>query len=209
MTTIAIVTPWHEHLELAEGYFRAVDRRREGDELIVVDNGSDPPLPFATLRLDSNLGFSAGSNAGLRQATADAVLFLNNDVELVRSHWLEELREALESKVLVGPLRFDRHSDIGNLKLPYIDGWCLAGMREDLLALGGFDEKLGEPAYFSDNLLCLEARAAGMTLRDVHVGLRHITNATAGPGWGPEVQTATSFNRARYEARARELLASV
>ena len=72
------------------------------------------------------------------------------------------------------------HSDVDGHSFPYIDGWCLAGMREDLLRLGGFDESLQEPAYYSDNLLCLEARAAGMTLRDVRPGLDHLENVTAG-----------------------------
>ena len=93
--------------------------------------------------------------------------------------------------------------------MPYIDGWCLAGMREDLLELGGFDEELAEPAYYSDNLLCLEARAAGMTLRDVDVSLVHKLNVTAGPGHSPSVQAASVANRSRYLARARELLGSV
>ena len=67
----------------------------------------------------------------------------------------------------MGPLRYDNHAKVDDQSLPYLDGWCLAGMREDLLELGGFDESLEEPAYYSDNLLCLEARAHGMTLRDV------------------------------------------
>ena len=95
------------------------------------------------------------------------VLFLNNDIRMTDHRWLEDIREAVEPGVLVGPLRYDNHAKVDDQHLPYIDGWCLAGMREDLLELGGFDESLEEPAYYSDNLLCLEARAHGMTLRDV------------------------------------------
>jgi glycosyltransferase involved in cell wall biosynthesis len=207
--SIAIITPWHNHLELADDYFTAVNRRRPIDELLIVDCGSTPALPFATLRSDLNLGFVGGSNLGLEHATADVVLFLNNDVRLLRSHWLEEFRDEVESGVLVGSLRFDRHADFQGQSLPYIDGWCLAGMRDDLLELGGFDSQLQEPAYFSDNLLCLEARAAGMMLRDVRVGLSHLKNVTAGSAFEPTVQAATQANRAVYEARARELLAAV
>lgn len=207
--SIAIVTPWYGHEELADDYMEAVRRRRWNDELIIVDNHSDPPLDFAAHRADWNAGFVGGCNIGLAMATADAVLFLNNDIRIVRSHWLEEIREALDSRVLVGPLRFDRHADLDGQTLPYIDGWCLAGMRADLLELGGFDSALEEPAYFSDNILSLEARAAGMTLRDVRVGLKHLTNVTAGPAWEPAVQAATHANRGLYEARARELLAAV
>ena len=108
--------------------------------------------------------------------------------------------------MLVGPLRNGNHADVDGQSFPYIDGWCLAGMREDLLRLGGFDEGLAEPAYYSDNLLCLEARAAGMTLRDVRPGLQHLENVTAGNQFTPSVQAAATTNRAIYQARARELL---
>jgi GT2 family glycosyltransferase len=141
-------------------------------------------------------------------AQADAVLFLNNDIRHLRRGWLEEIREALEPGVLVGHLRHERHADVDGRSYPYLDGWCLAGTREDLLELGGFDETLAEPGYYSDNLLCLEARAAGMRLRGLRVGLQHLENVTAGPAWDERVRAATAANRARYEARVRELLVS-
>jgi hypothetical protein len=205
--SIAIVTPWHNHVELADDYFEAVlPEMMEGDELLVVDNASDPPLAFGTLVPGQNLGFAQGSNCGLNAATADAVLFLNNDVAYRRRGWLGEFRSALEPGVLVGQLRYDRHADVDGESFPYLDGWCLAGMREDLLSLGGFDESLAEPAYYSDNLLSLEARAAGMTLREVPVGLHHKENVTAGPAADPRVREASLLNRDRYVARARGLL---
>jgi GT2 family glycosyltransferase len=210
LTSIAVVTPWHAHLELADDYFEAVlPEMEEGDECIVVDNASDPPLQFAAVTSVANLGYCGGSNLGLRAAQAEAVLFLNNDVALGERGWLAEIREALEPGVLVGPLRTHAMANAGAHVLPYIDGWCLAGMRLDLLALGGFDETLMEPAYFSDNLLCLEARAAGMTLREVRVGLRHKENVTAGTQFDPLVRAATEANRERYGARVRELLVAV
>lgn len=210
MTSIAIVTPWHNHLELADDYFEAVlPEMEDGDELIVVDNGSEPPLQFASSFPGRNLGFCGGSNFGLHEAGADAVLFLNNDIVLGRRGWLEEIRQALEPGVLVGHMRYERHANVDGQAFPYLDGWCLAGMRADLLALGGFDETLAEPAYFSDNLLCLEARLRGMELRDIHVGLRHLENRTAGHYWEPSVRAASSDNQARYQARVREALAAV
>ena len=51
MTTIAIVTPWLEHRELARDYFACVAGLRVNDHLIIVDNGSSPLLEFATIRL--------------------------------------------------------------------------------------------------------------------------------------------------------------
>lgn len=204
---ITVVTPWVEHLELADDYFEAVLPELEDyDRNVIIDNGSNPPLAFGTVRPKRNLGFCRGSNLGLELATTDAVLFLNNDISYLRRGWLREIRKQLEPDVLVGPLRTDRHADVDGQQMPYLDGWCLAGMRRDLVRLGGFDERLDEPGYYSDNLLCLEARAAGMRLRGIQVGLHHKLNATAGPAWGERVRAASAANHARYLARARELL---
>jgi GT2 family glycosyltransferase len=81
----------------------------------------------------------------------------------------------------------------------------LAGMRSDLLDLGGFDESYSEPSYYSDNDLCLRARAAGMTLREVRVGLRHMVNGTSADDVGAR-DRASSANRERFHKTARELL---
>ena len=200
---ISIVTCWYEHHELAHDYVHAVeDELEEGDEVIIIDNGDAPALPIhfrIVVALGGNLGFVRGSNLGLRKARGDAVLFLNNDIALGQRGWLAALREEVEEGVLVGPLR-----SRPDLVATYIDGWCLAGMREDLLELGGFDKGLQEPAYYSDCLLCLEASTRGMTLRELRPGLVHKLNVTA--GHGPDVQAASAANRERYLARARELL---
>ena len=137
MTTVAVVTAWHNHLELVDGYVRALELGPAPDELIVVDNGSDP------------------------------------------------------------------HTIVDSVVYPYIDGYCLAGTRDDLLELGGFDETLEEPAYYSDNLLCLEARARGFTLREAKVGLIHLVGGTANNS--PDVNGATRANHQRYQRRVRAL----
>lgn len=211
MTSIAVVTPWLEHPELAADYTDAVlQELLDHDEVIVVDNGDAPSLPYArTITADVNLGYARGSNLGLRHAAADAVLFLNNDVRLGAREWLERIREAVKPGVLVGPLRDPEHAAIDGTRFPYIDGWCLAGMTEDLLELGGFDKRLREPAYYSDNLLCLAAREAGMTLRNVKVGLHHKLSATAGPDGNPDAAPAAAHNRALYITRARSVLANL
>jgi glycosyltransferase involved in cell wall biosynthesis len=208
--SVAVVTPWLDHPELADDYLQAVSYRRADDELLVVDNASKPRLEFAAICARSNLGFCAASNVGLYAAETDAVLFLNNDVAATRGDWLARIRAALEPGVLAGAmLRYDAHGDVDGHRLPYLDGWCLAGMRADLLDLGGFDQEYVEPAYYSDNDLCLRARAAGMTLREVKVGLRHKVGQTAGPADDPLKLAAVAANQPRFLARARELLEGV
>ena len=204
---ITIVTPWYEHLELADDYFEAVlPELQTGDRNLVIDNHSNPPLPFAAYEFSFNAGFSRACNLGLKRAKTDAVLFLNNDIALGEPGWLEMYREALEPGVLCGPLRYGHHADVNGIQLPYIDGWCLAGMKKDLMELGGFDQSLREPAYYSDNLLCLSAREHGMRLRDVRVPLVHKENATAGSSSDPIVAGASAYNRAKYVARALSVL---
>lgn len=209
MTTIAIVSPWLDHLELAADYVAAVNDALP-DELLVIDNGSIPPIDFAAIRLDENVGFSAACNIGLAAATSDAVLFLNNDIVMTRTGWLNRIRAALEPGVLVGAwLRYERHGEVDGEPFPYLDGWCLAGMTDDLRELGGFDEGYMEPAYYSDNDLCLRARAAGMMLREVPVGLRHLIGVTAGPADDPVKMRVIELNQARFVERARQLLPPV
>jgi hypothetical protein len=207
LPTVAIVTPWLNHLELIPDYASTVQRRSHRDELIVVDNASEPAVGLPGLRVEENLGFATACNLGLQNASSDAVLFLNNDVAMTRPDWLAKLRGALESGVLVGAeLRYDPHGMVDGRAFPYLDGWCLAGMRDDLVELGGFDESFDEPAYYSDNDLSLRARAAGMSLRAVRVGLQHKLNVTA--GHTEAVSAATVANRERFMRRARELVAA-
>jgi GT2 family glycosyltransferase len=204
--TIAIVTPWWNHPELYDDYAEAVEDGSP-DELLIVDNGSAPPLPFATVRLPSNRGFVGACNHGLHKATADIVVFLNNDVALATEGWLSALVRHVEPGVLCGPLRLDQHGDVNGQPMPYIDGWCLAATRSDLLRLGGFDPSFQEPAYYSDNDLCLRARLDGMTLREVRPGLYHKENVSQ-EGIQPAVAAASTINRLRFMDRAEKALAA-
>lgn len=207
--TVTVVTPWYEHEELWPDYQLALSVLRSFDRLCIVDNGSQPELEFATVRLGENAGFSWASNYGLDNADTDAVLFLNNDIVASSPEWLMRLRDGIAKGVLTGAkLRFDQHSDVGKLRLPYLDGWCLAGMTEDLLALGGFDTTYQEPAYYVDNDLCLRARVAGMSLREARIGLGHKVGRTAGLKDSPSKIAAIKVNQPKYAKLAREVLAA-
>jgi GT2 family glycosyltransferase len=220
---ITVVTPWHEHRELADDYWAAM-RAGSPDHVLVVDNGSVPPLvdlpgwPRSdgawtwTERLSGNEGFARACNLGLERVESlwpetDAVLWINNDVVAASAGWIEPLRAALTEKALVGAeLREDPSSSVDGAAIPYLEGWCVGGLRRDLLALGGFDEGLLEPAYYSDADLSFRAVAAGMSLRPVRVGLHHKRNVTAGSGFDEGVRRATEANYTRYADRVRREL---
>ena len=97
-----VVLAWN-NLELTK---RCVESLRQNTavahELILVDNGSeDGTGDFARSRADvavvheSNLGFAAGMNAGLEQASGRFVAFINNDTAFP-SGWAEPILETFE-----------------------------------------------------------------------------------------------------------------
>lgn len=211
---ITIVTPWLDAHELIPGYWDAVEPEcAGGDKVIVVDNGSQTWIrvrenpAVQLLRYATNTGFSRANNVGLDRADTDAVLFLNNDIRATAPGWLQPIRDALQPGVLVGAsLRSDPHTAVDGRTIPYLDGWCLAGMTEDLIRIGGWNEDFEEPAYYGDNELCVRAREAGMELVEVPVSLYHIGNYTSKR---MDITGVTLRNRARYEQAVRELLPAV
>jgi len=205
--SIGIVTPWWGHEELADSYFATVELGAP-DQLVIVDDGSDPPLPFATVRLDEHQGFCGASNAGLAEVETEYVLFLNNDVIAVRESWLDEIRAMLAPDCLVGPLRFDAHGDVDGVKYPYVDGWCAALLTSKAREIGGWDERYDKvgPAYFSDNAFSLQARLHGLKLREVRPGLRHLTGTTGGVL--PSFQESLAVNGPMYAESVRQAIQS-
>lgn len=202
MPSVTAVTPWHNHPELARDYWEAIEAGLP-DDVIIVDNGSDPPLEYPGVRLDQNTGFCHANNAGAEHATTDAILFLNNDIRMHAANWLRQIRDQLAPGRIVGQISNGAHTHIDGQPNPYIDGWCLAIMCDDFRQLGGWDETLVEPAYYSDNLLSLRALEHNMEL--VHVpdlGLLHLNNGTSRDD--PQaMNTAATVNRAAWEQAVR------
>lgn len=167
-------------------------------ELILIDSGStDETLQLAgyvtgafLLRFDNDIGFVRGCNAGLKVATGDAVLYLNNDVELAEGAVAAALRR-LRSDITIGAVGAKVIRTHGLLQeagcIIWRDGWTVGYQRDQsplipeanfvrdvdfcsavfLLArasvlrdLGGFDDAFA-PSYFEDADLCLRIRGAG------------------------------------------------
>ena len=79
-------------------------------EIVLVDNASvDDSVAFVRerfpavrlVKLERNLGFAGGNNAGARVATGRYLAFLNNDTR-VNPSWLGALRRAIDGKPDVG-----------------------------------------------------------------------------------------------------------
>lgn len=221
MPSIAIVTPWWDAHELLPTYCDALNRGpvRHGDLVLVVDNGSVPPLEQTLtetttpiqliMREQRNRGFSRACNRGYRAAIGqDAVLFLNNDVRALADGWLDTIRAELAPGRLVGAeLRSDPHTLIDGRHLPYLDGWCIAALRDtwDRVAVSDgapWDEEYEEPSYWGDNDVSARARAAGLALAAVPVPLEHRSNYSSRR---MRVDGVSARNHERFLARVRDL----
>ena len=98
---LEIVTVTHNSAAVLGGLLASVEHHLPGARVLVVDCAStDETLETARewgsahlIALDRNAGFGAGSNAGLREASAPVVALLNPDVELLDSSLLEPVAE--------------------------------------------------------------------------------------------------------------------
>ncbi len=208
MSTLAICTAWQDHRELEADYFAAIEAGKP-DQLVIVDDRSEQPLPYAAARIEpgESGGFSTANNRALSLVETDHVLFLNNDVRPLRPDWLDGIRAAIEPGVMVGPLVLRNPlSDVDGKLYPYIDGWCVGMTTADARALGGWDEVFDKagPGYYSDNALSLKANMElEMTLREVwpSVGLDHKGGQTGGVG--PKFHYALMMNAPIFQEQVR------
>ncbi len=194
LTSIIIVT--HNQLEFTEKCLQSIwEYTDEPIELIVVDNGSnDGTVEYINsitgiklIENKENRGFPAGANQGLRVASGENILFLNNDV-IVTTGWLRRMLEVLNARPNIGlcgplsnnvsgeqqiPVDYNSLEDIDNFSWKHAErnvgivrntnrlvGFCLFAKRKMLHEIGGFDERFGI-GNFEDDDLCLRAVEKG------------------------------------------------
>jgi GT2 family glycosyltransferase len=200
MSHVSIVIVAHNQLKYSGICIESVLKRTHYPfRLVLVDNGSTDGTEdyfrsiesAVVIRNDTNAGFPAGANTGMRSADGAYVVLLNNDT-IVTDGWLTRLVEAAESDEtigLVGPLT--NHSKGAQLigKRDFRDaqeleeyarrlatdnagqrqltdcltGFCLLIKREVIEQIGYLDERFGI-GNFEDDDYCLRARQAGYKL---------------------------------------------
>jgi mycofactocin glycosyltransferase len=139
------------------------------DDVIVVDDASDPPLESVegrrTIRLSTNGGPGAARNAGLAEVTTPLVAFVDTDVDL-DDEWLGELLlhfgdplvalvaprvASTEGSTTLAEYESSRSPlDLGSqpgriaagTRISYVPAAALVVRTDALRAIGGFDETL-------------------------------------------------------------------
>ena len=185
-----IVIPQYEQSELT---IRVVEQLRRWESkrwpVVVVDDGSRLESTALVERACRDVrvvrqvhrGVTAAWNAGLRVAATPLVILLNNDVT-VSGACVDALLAPLRRGAVVSGVELRMEGAVPRRVLEsvgrreFLAGWCWAFRRDDVLAIGGFDESL--KLYFSDTDLQarLLSSAGGASEPNVVTGLplRHL-----------------------------------
>jgi GT2 family glycosyltransferase len=177
---------------------RHTDPEKTPYEIIVVDDGSadataewcaDERLKF--VRLPETAGFPRACNKGMRMASGEQILLLNNDT-MATPRWLDNLLDALHGSDeigAVGPvsncaggrqridLAFGGPDEFigiaGRMNVPdpakrepalRLVGFCLLLKRAVYERVGGLDERFS-PGHYEDDDYCFRIRMHGFGLR--------------------------------------------
>ncbi len=105
MATVSAIIPTWNRADLLKSILTNLSAQtRPPDQIVVVDNGSDDATPLVArewpidlIVFPENRGFAVAVNEGIRRATGDWLLIVNNDVVL-EPDWLERLLASAEQE---------------------------------------------------------------------------------------------------------------
>lgn len=198
MHLTSIVIPTYNGLHLLGRCIAEIRRFTDRPfEIIVADDGSTDGtadwcrgenIPFVSL--PRNRGFPCAANAGLKLASGDTVVLMNNDI-IVSRRWLDNMLACLYSAEdigIVGPMANyasgSQHHPLGYADLTgfhemtretnrpdpgkwrnvqRLVGMCMVMKRELLDRVGLLDERYA-PGHYEDDDYCYRARLHGYRL---------------------------------------------
>ncbi len=244
---VSVVVLTYNNLEITKACLYSLERYSHYPnlELIIVDNGSSaetrsflrsyegsrPLAAIKNVRIllnEKNMGFAAGNNAGIREASGDYIVLLNNDT-FVTSGWVLDLIRHFRASPrlgLVGPVT----NNIGNeariqieyatmqemasesrsytrahsrelLRAERVAFFCVAISRAVLAEVGLLDEDFAL-GFFEDDDYCNRVREAGYEIGiadDVFV--HHHLSASFDALDRKERDALFDRNRRLYEAK--------
>lgn len=216
---VSIITLTWNAMEYTQKCIRSIqDHTHYPHEIIFVDNASTDgtveylrkivkELPnYKLIENQENKGFAAGNNQGVKMASGEYIMLLNNDV-LVSEGWLEGLVESLErdEKIgMVGPITNSISGRQMVAHIPYSDeggfhefsqkirklyrgrltpryriaGFAVLMRKAFYEEVGGLDETFGTGNYEDDDL-CLKVREKGYAIMvDESVYIHHYRSQT-------------------------------
>ena len=103
---ITIIIPTRDRLELLKRCLESIEARTDypNYEIVIADNDSRDPatleyyaaMPHRVVQYPGPFNYSAINNYAVRQTDAPWILFLNNDIEVIRPEWLTAMAEHIQ-----------------------------------------------------------------------------------------------------------------
>ncbi len=193
--SVSIVVPVYNNLSFTVNCRASIQRNtRIPFELVIVDNGSTEPIALDAeqnnircIRNETNLGFAAAVNQGIRATRGDYVVVLNNDT-VVTPGWLEQMLAHFEDDPMIGILapltnyanteqkidvdykdeyalyrlgkKIQKQNRGKRKELRKVAGVCMIIPRNVIEEVGLFDTRFGL-GNFEDDDYCVRTRMAG------------------------------------------------
>jgi GT2 family glycosyltransferase len=209
---VSIIVLTFNQYKLTKQFIESLKKHTpEEYELIFVDNGSkDKTKEYldefrannTNVKLifnNSNLGFAKANNQGIRVATGEYVILLNNDV-ILTDNWLERMIACAQSSPQIGVVGPSTNNATGQQVINYkiglneseiqkfaylhamkeagnwfevhrVIGFCMLIKKEVIDKIGMLDERFG-PGGFEDYDFCLRVKQAGykiMVASDIYI----------------------------------------
>jgi len=235
MRASVIVLTWNGMADLAECLTALRSQEGADLEMIAVDNASsDGSADFVSsiypeirlIRSERNVGFAAGNNLGLRVASGEILILLNQDT-VVRPNWAHALLAAFDECPASGAVGAKAFYPDGRIQhaggyvnergegahygygqpdegqfeqtrdVDYVTGAAMAVSRKAMEAVGGLDEGFAV-AYFEDVDWCYRIREAGFRVFYAPQAVLVHKNRSAAAVPGPESLYMGQRNRLRF-----------
>jgi len=204
MKKISIIIPVFNQISFTKKCIQDLSLLPDECEIIVVDNHSvDGTDSFFSsleksnvkyIKLESNIGFGAANNIGVEHSNSDNLLFLNNDVAVLKnkSDWIYPLIERSQDRLIScqsGLLNKDfsfvhevSAPHVLNNSLEYLSGWSILGSRKQFNKIAKDEGVIWSKkyfAYFEDVHLSWKARELSIPLEVVNMPLHHFGRITS------------------------------
>ncbi|MBI4734442.1 MAG: glycosyltransferase family 2 protein, partial [Rubrobacteridae bacterium] len=197
---ISIIIPVHNEFDYTKLCIESIYRYTNPMfELIIIDNASTDQTPkyindiagAVIIKNKSNNGYVKAVNKGIKKATGDYVLLLDNDT-IVTTSWLDNMIECIDSEPtigIVGPytnhsnnsqlinvsyktveqlqetaVKFSKQDKSSWFEINDLSKFCMLVKREVIDNIGFLDEEFF-PGFYADRDFCKRAQAAGYRLK--------------------------------------------
>ena len=215
---VSIIIPTRDRVDMLRRCIESIRSKSSyrNYEIIVIDNDSKEPetleylssFPGRVIRYPHEFNFSRMMNEAAKQVECDALIFLNNDTEVISSEWIEAMLEhgmqpevgavgarllfpdgqVQHEGILIGPGNglagnLDHHGYFGLGQVirncSAVTAACMLTRSSVFSELGGFDEEIG--IAYNDVDFCLRAGQKGyLTVYTPYALLYHDEGGTRG-----------------------------